>query len=90
MVRKAVDALITFLTGLSTVTRFTGAAALGAGPVTATAGIDTLALRHVTLQALPAAVAHAHTLAVLSIPAAQHGTRRCNRDGTKGCRRENK
>lgn len=90
MVRKAIDALITFLAGLSTVTCCTGAAALGAGPVTATAGIDALALWHVALQSLPTAVAHAQTLAVLSVPTAQHGTRHCNGDGTKGCRRENK
>lgn len=82
--------LITFLAGLATVTRFTGAAALGAGPVTATAGVDALALGHVTLQPLPAAVAHAHTLAVLPVPTAQHGTSHCNGDRIKGCRRENK
>lgn len=87
---KTIDALITFFTGLSTVTCFTGAAALGAGPVTVTAGVDALALRHVALKSLPAAVAHAHTLAVLSVPAAKHGTRHCNGDGMKGCRRENK
>lgn len=73
----AVDTLRTFLAGFAAVTCFTSTAALGAGPATATAGVDALPLRHVTLQPLPAAVAHAQTLAVLSVPAAQHRTRHC-------------
>lgn len=73
----AVDTLRTFVAGFAAVTCFTSTAALGAGPVTAAAGVDALPLRYVTLQPLPAAVAHTQALAVLPVPAAQHGTRHC-------------
>lgn len=73
----AVDTLRTFLAGFAAVTCFTSTAALGACPVTGAAGVNALPLRHVTLQPLPAAVAHAQALAVLPVPAAQHGTRHC-------------
>lgn len=68
---------LTFLTVLSAVSGCAGAGAVAAGAVAAALGVEALRRRDVTLKPFPAAVAHAHSLTVLTVTAAQHGTRRC-------------
>lgn len=79
---KPVQAL-TFLAVFSAVSGCAGADAMAAGAVAAALGIDALRRRDVTLQPLPAAVAHAHSLTVLAVTAAQHRTRRCRTHSTE-------
>lgn len=69
---------LTFLTVLAAVSGCAGAGAMAAGAVAAALGVDALRRQDITLQPLPAAVAHAHSLTVLAVTTAQHRTRRCS------------
>lgn len=68
---------LTFLTALALVARVADAGAHDAGAVVTAGHVDALAGGHVTLGALPAAVAQAPALHVLAVPTAEHGAGGC-------------
>lgn len=72
---------LTFLTVFPAVSGCAGADAVAAGSMAATLRVHALRRWDVTLQSLPAAVAHTHSLTVLAVTAAQHRTRRCRQKG---------
>lgn len=71
--------VLTFLAGLPAIPGCAGADTAAASAVAAALGVDALRRRDVTLQPLPAAIAHTHSFTVLAVTAAQHGARRCRR-----------
>lgn len=66
--------VVTFFAVLSFVARVADAGPHDAGPMAAARDVNALVGGHVTLGTLPAAVTHATTFEVLTVPTAQHWT----------------
>lgn len=76
---------VTFFAVLSFVARIADTSSHNAGPMAAACDVNALVSGHVTLGALPTAVAHAATFKVLTVPTAQHRTGRCEKSRQHTC-----